>query len=477
MDGRRRPIRDKLKFDAYTPQDKQMELHRSPANEILFGGAAGPGKSHALRHEGAVWCSRIPNLQVYLFRRTNPELEKTHIIKSQKEFPANVGTFAAGKKRWDWFNGSMFHFCHCQYEKDVFNFQGAEIHLLLIDEITTFTTFIYDYLRARVRCEMEVPDEWKHKVPGIIVAGNPGGVGHQFCKERWVDFAEPYKCKRAPRKEGGMLRQYIPGRLQDNPILMKNDPNYIHRLDALPEPYRSAYLDGDWNLFMGQMFAFNHKHHCVKPMPVPDDAQILFTFDWGFGKPYSCNWFWVDNDKRLYLFAEMYGCVEGQPDMGLRQTDDQIAELILIKEEEQGILGRNITHLAGPDCWSKKPGGGMRQAGDSTAVTFASEGVHLIKADPSRIHKIRQFHLRLRTKLDADGELEETPMLQVYDTCTEFIRTIQLMQADLHNPEDIDTKLEDHPYDSACHAMMHLKMGGTTTDNATIMELAAQAGV
>jgi len=100
----------------YRPFLKQAEMHGSLANEILFGGAAGPGKSHALRHDGLDWCLRIPGLQVYLFRRTFPELEKNHIIPSLTEFPQSVGTFKDAKRRWEFHNGSMLHFCHCQYD-------------------------------------------------------------------------------------------------------------------------------------------------------------------------------------------------------------------------------------------------------------------------------------------------------------------------------------------------------------------------
>jgi len=461
-------------FNEYAPQPKQMELHKSSANDIMFGGAAGPGKSHALRHEGAMWCTRIPNLQVYLFRRTNPELEKTHVIKSQAEFPEWLGTWSEGKKRWNWFNGSMFHFCHCQYEQDVFNYQGAEINALLVDEASTFTPFQLDYLIGRTRCEMDIEERFRHKIPLIIFAGNPGGVGHQYCKQRYVDFNEPYKIKRAPKDEGGMRRQYIPGLLQDNPILMKNDPGYINRLKALPEPYRSAYLLGDWDLFIGQMFAFNYKHHVIKPVPVPADAPLYMTFDWGFGHPYSCGWWWIDADGRAYRFGELYGCKPDEPNVGLRQTDDQIAELILMQEEVLGISGRNVMRLSGHDCWNKKPDYGSGGQSESTATVFAREGVHLVKGDPNRVQKIRQFHLRLRAKVDKDGEIEEMPMLVVYDTCKAFIRTVPTLMPDPNNPEYVDKRQEDHVFEESallCQAL------GEGSHNATLMELAAQAGV
>jgi hypothetical protein len=440
---------NKIEID-YIPQPKQALLHECAANEILYGGAAGPGKSHALRFEGLSWCLRIPGLQVYLFRRTHPELEKNHTLPSRIQFPQDIGKYREQKRRWEFVNGSMLHFCHCQYEGDVFDYQGSEIHLLLIDELTTFTEFIYDYLRGRVRCALEIPEKYRHKIPGIVTASNPGGIGHEFAKRRWVDFAAPMELKRAEPREGGMLRCYIPGLLEDNPILTERDPEYIHRLDALPEPYRTAYKSGDWDIFIGQAFNFSRQHHVIPPIAIPENAQVYMTFDWGFGAPFSVGWWWVDADGRIYRFGEWYGW-NGTPNQGLRITDAEIAESIIEREEQLGLKkGRRpqIIRIAGPDCFQKKPdykGGGQ---GESTAEEFARKGLIMNPGDPNRILKIRQFHQRLRVQDD------QIPMIQVYSTCENFIRTIPLLQQDPLHIEDIDTTGEDHIYDESCHIMM-----------------------
>lgn len=435
----------------YTPQPLQERLHKCPADEILFGGAAGPGKSMALRMEAFIWCIRVPGIQVFLFRRTFPELETNHVLQSRDQFPSEVCEYKEQKRRWEFKNGSILRFCHCQHESDVYQYQGAEIHLLVIDELTTFTEFQYDYLRSRVRCTLEnIPDKYRYRVPGIICASNPGGIGHQFAKTRWVDFCAPNIPKRAPEKEGGMLRCYIPGKLEDNTLLMRVDPGYASRLDALPEPYRTAYRDGNWDLFLGQAFSFSRQHHVIEPIKIPDSAPLYMSFDWGFGKPYSIQWFWVDFDGRLYMFDELYGCQPGMPDTGVRQTDDEIAVGIINYERDVLKLrkDRYITRLCDPTCFNKKPdyrGGGQ---GPSTADIFATHEVYLTPGDPSRILKIRQFHARLRLFDD------QAPMFQVYSRCENFIRTIPILQFDDHKPEDIDTRQEDHAYDSACLVFM-----------------------
>jgi len=436
----------KLDLGDYVPNKKQLLLHQCPANEILYGGASGGGKSKALRMEALIWASRISGLQVYLFRRTYPELEKNHILYARGEYP-NFVVWNEQNKRFELPNGSMIHMCYAQYEKDVFNYQGAEIHLLLIDEATTFTEFMYDYLRARVRCPMPIPEQYKCRIPGIILASNPGGVGHNFIKRRWVDFVKPGKIKVAPRAEGGMMRAFIPAKLEDNPILMKYDPDYESRLDALPEPYRTAYRNGDWNIFMGQAFDLRSEH-IIEPVKIPQYAPIYMCMDWGYGAPFAILWSWIDADNRIYVFHEWYGW-NGEENVGLRLTDSQIAEGIIERERQLGIQDKKIIRLAGPDCWNKKPdyrGGGQ---GPSTAEVFARYGLYLQPGDPNRQLKIRQFRERLR--IPKDGSL---PMLVVYETCRQFIRTIQSLQVHPNDPEYIDDRGEDHFFDAICHLCM-----------------------
>ncbi len=431
----------------YAPQPRQAALHACPANEVLFGGAAGPGKSHALRFEALLSCLRVPGLSAYFFRRTIPELERNHILPALSQFPPALCRYVASRRCFEFLNGSRLTFCGCPREADVFAYQGLEIHLLLIDELTHFTEFQYDYLRGRLRCALDVPPELRHKIPGIVCASNPGGVGHAFVKARFVDFSPPMVPKRAPDAEGGMLRCFIAAKLADNPILLARDPHYAKRLEALPEPYRSAYRDGDWDIFLGQAFAFSRRHHVVSPLPVPPDAPVFMSFDWGYGAPFSVGWWWVDADGRLLRFSEWYGS-NGQPNQGLRLTDSRIAAGIVEREQRLGIAGRAITRLAGPDCFARKPdyrGGGQ---GPSTAETFAAAGLYLSPGDPSRTVKIRQFHERLRPRDDGP------PMLVVYDVCEQFIRTIPSLVTDRHNVEDIDTNAEDHIYDEACHVCM-----------------------
>ena len=374
-------------------------------------------------------------------------------------------------------------------------YHGAEIHLLVIDELSTFSEWQYTYLRNRVRCTLDIPEIYRHRVPGIISGSNPGGVGHEFCKRSFVDFCaikheeaerrrtDPakygpvyehpsrrhgytihYGLVKAKPSEGGMVRAYIPALLEDNQLLMRKDPGYINRVKAMPEPYRSAYLDGDWDIFIGQAFNFSVKHHVCAPHPLPRFAPVYFTFDWGFGKPFSCGWSYVDADNRIFRFAELYGWNK-IPDQGMRKSDSEIAELVCAKEIKLGLRApggkivngmdigkhlREVEYILSPDCFSKKPdykGGGQ---GPSTSEVFSEYGIIGYPGDATRDQKIKQYHERLRLPKDPD----QAPMFQVFDTCSQFLRTVPLLQQDEHNPEDVDTTLEDHIYDESALLFM-----------------------
>lgn len=328
------------------------------------------------------------------------------------------------------------------------DFVGSQFTEIGIDECTTFPFFteMVEKLKGSLRSPHGVPCK-------MFGTGNPGGPGHNEVKSFFKLGSSGVPPETVMYDSAGESRVFIPSFLDDNRILCENDPQYVQRLKSISDPaLRKAWIDGDWDVFIGQAFGFVPRYHVIDPVPVPEHAHKYMTFDWGYGKPFSIGWWWVDSHGAPYRFAEWYGC-DGIPNHGLRLSDTEIAVGIKDRERKLGITG-NIIRLSGPDCFSKKPdyqGGGQ---GPSTAEVFSQHGIFLSPGDPSRALKIRQFRERLRLEFDETGNLKSPPQVQIYNTCKDFIRTIPALCMDELNPEDIDTDQEDHCYDEACHMFM-----------------------
>ena len=283
---------------------QQLEVLNSPANEILYGGAAGGGKSHLMRVMAIAYCNKVKGLQVYLFRRLSDDLHKNH-MEGPGGFYSLLGPlFEAGYCKFDgqknvikFKNGSKIWLCHCQYEKNLVKYQGPEIHVLMIDELTHFTDNMYRFLRGRCRLgSLDVPSDLKHRLPFILCGSNPGGEGHNWVKHAFVDNAAPMEAKRMPVEEGGMLRQYIPAKLADNPTLAENDPNYINMLKSLGDPILvRALMEGDWNIVAGGALddLWNNDIHMIPRFEVPPNWPVYRALDWGSAKPFSAGWWTV----------------------------------------------------------------------------------------------------------------------------------------------------------------------------------------
>jgi hypothetical protein len=171
---------------------------------------------------------------------------------------------------------------------------------LLIDELTHFSEYMYRFLRNRVRLGgLPIPDRWKHKLPMILCGANPGGVGHAWVKRSFIDMVEAYAIRQMEPKDGGMQRQYIPARLDDNPTLQKNDPGYLARLSGLgSEDLVRAMRDGDWDIVAGAAFEnLSRDTHMIRSFELPEHWTKFTSLDWGSSKPYSVGWYAVAGES------------------------------------------------------------------------------------------------------------------------------------------------------------------------------------
>lgn len=428
---------------------KQALALESKATEILYGGAAGGGKSHLMRIASIIWCAQIPGLQVYLFRRHSNDLEKNHLhgptgYQMLLAPWTSSGLVDIVKGQIRFWNGSKIFLCHCKDEDDIYQYQGAEIHVLMIDELTHFSERMYQFLRSRVRATgLELPPELKGSFPRIFAGSNPGNIGHEWVKRYWIDAIEPLQLRQMSKEEGGKLRQFIPALLEDNATLMEQDPDYEYALLGLGSPSLvEAMRYGNWNIQAGAYFPEFGINHIVSPFDIPSWWTRFRSFDWGSAKPFHVGWYAISDgtlpqypSNSIIMYREWYGCKDA--DEGLRMTVEEVAEGIKVRDS-----GDKIRYSVADTAIFTSDGG------PSMAERFALKGVHWQPADKKRLQGWDQLRQRLR--LNDDGR----PMFFVFNTCKDTLRTLPLMVSDDKNPEDIDTRLEDHACDSIRYAVM-----------------------
>jgi hypothetical protein len=432
---------------------KQAVALETRATEVLYGGAAGGGKSHLMRAAAILWCAAIAGLQVYVFRRLFPDLIKNH-MEGPKGFRELLSPWERSgfvkivEEEIRFWNGSRIYLCHCKDDQDRFKYQGAEIHVLLIDELTHFTDVVYRFLRGRTRMVgVELPEQYRGVFPRILCGSNPGNIGHQWVKAAWIDGAQPMTLRSMSDDEGGMVRQFIPARLDDNPSMTDDDPLYRARLRGLGSPALvRAMEDGDWDVVAGAYFPeFQRARHVVRPFKIPAHWTRFTSFVWGSFRPFSVGWWAISDgsvlpDGRRYptgamvRYREWYGA--SAPNVGLQMTAEQVADGI----KEREMPGENIGYrVSDPACWK-------RDGGPSIAERMMLRGVTCGRADNNRLAGWDQ----VRDRLLGDDE----PMMYVFDTCQDFIRTVPALQHDERKPEDVDSDGEDHVGDEVRYAAM-----------------------
>ena len=444
---------------------KQMRAFLSKATEILYGGAAGSAKSHLMRVAAIAWCSLIPGLQVYLFRRIREDLVKNHMEGPTgfRQMLANTGIEIVDDEiRFP--NGSKIYLCHCKDEKDRFKYQGSEIHVLMIDELTHFTEVIYRFLRSRVRMpeSMIIPEEYKGCFPRIFCGTNPGGIGHQFVKMTWIDPKPAMEIWQTADDEGGFLRQYIPARLSDNPSI--NQQAYRANLSGLGNPELvKAMLEGDWDVVAGAALDIDRERHMLRAFTPPKHWTRFQVLDWGFVRPYSSGWYcvvegitklaakgnWDDvwlPDGAVIRYRELYGWT-GKPNEGLREESPIVAQKILDLEDAAGE--RMDYRIADTGIWAKNDGTSIKER-----MYKSSAGRYNPRqSEKDRMASYAEVCTRLKGEENEDGSF--TPMFYVTENCPQFWRTVPpLILDEVHPEKGPDEKQENHIWDELCYALV-----------------------
>ena len=390
--------------------EKQELFIISIAFETVFGGAAGGGKSYGQLVDGLLYALKYPKSKQIIFRRTFPDLEKSIIRTSLELYPREVASYNTSKHIWRFKNGSIIDFGYIDSENDVYQYQSAEYDVIRFDELTHFTEYMYVYMISRCRGANPYPKYIKSST-------NPGGVGHSWVKERFIDIGEPNKVHEIIQEDGNKTtRIFIPSFVQDNLFLMSNDPEYLVRLQNLPDKEKKALLYGDWDIFDGQFFTeFNRKIHVCTPFPIPNTWRIFRTRDYGLDKC-ACYWIALDWNMNAYVYKELY-----ESDLIVSEAARKINEMT---DEEI------YCDYAPPDLWNRN-----KDTGKSTADIFAESGQYLTKADNNRITGWLALHEWLKVIEDEHGQ--KTCKLHIFSNCVNLIRTLPALQHDEKNPNDV----------------------------------------
>lgn len=432
----------------------QTSLLQCPVFEVFYGGARGGGKTEASIGDWLQHSSEHGEAAIGIFVRRKFKQLAEVIARTKQIFPKLGAKYNEQKAEWRMANGARLKFVYLERDSDAEEYQGHNYTRIYVEEVTNFPSSApIDKLRATLRSGSGVP-------VGMRLTGNPGGPGHQWVKKRYIDPApagfkvitEATEVEIDGVKTTVSLdRVFIPSKIADNVLLMRNDPTYILRLQQSGSAALvRAWLQGDWNIVDGAFFdEWDELIHVIPSVAFADLFNPGFTcfraFDWGSARPFSVGWYaLLDRDYKcgnrilpsgsLVKYREWYGA--SGPNKGLKMTAEAVADGIRHREK-----GERIRYgVADPAIF-------IRNGGPSIGEAMAIRGVTWRLADNKRKPGWEQVRSRL-TGLDG------RPLLYFCDNCEDSIRTIPMLQHDDTDAEDLDTETEDHAADELRYAVM-----------------------
>jgi hypothetical protein len=422
--------------------DRQAALIACPFNEPFFGGSRGGGKTEGCLGDWFVHAREYEaDARGVFFRHTLPQLEQV-IERAEQLFPPPVAKYNAQKKTFTFWNGALLKFRYLDSMKDADNYQGHEYSRIYFEEITNWSDpGPIDKLRACLRSTNP------GIIPKMISTGNPGGIGHNWVKDRYIDpdprgfkpITESFSYTDPTSGETDtveMTRVYIPSRLEDNAAL-QNKALYVAQLHQVgsPELVR-AWLEGDWDIIAGAYLSgiWDASRHVVDPFKIPLHWKRWRSMDWGTYRPYAIQYFAKSPEGIIYVTDELYGWGD-KPNHGTGETADLVAERMV--EYEREMLRDGVTFRNSPADSSIWANTGSEK---SVEAHFRDKGIAWVKADKAPGSRINGAH-EIVTLLHQDR-------LKVFSTCYHTIRTLPVLPRDEKHLDDVDTDAEDHCWDA-----------------------------
>ena len=434
--------------------DKQDAFLRDTHRHVAYGGARGGGRSWAVRTEAKILAGSYPGIRILVVRRTYKELINNHIEPLRAELNG-IARYNSTDKVFKFPNGSTIWFGYCASDGDLGQYQGAEYDIIFIDEAGQMMEDWIRKINACVRGTNGFPKRTYYTL-------NPGGPSHGYFRRVFID-------RRFEGNERADDYSFIQALVTDNKALMESQPEYIAELENLPPKLREAWLNGSWDIFEGQFFEDFRPDpdvkkavelgctveelrqqrrwcHVIEPFDLNSGEcrgwNIMRSYDFGYGKPFSLGYWAVDYDGVLYRIMEMYGCT-ATPNEGVKWSpDEQFRRIAELERSHPWLKGRKIVDsVADPAIWDAS-------RGESIADTAMRYGIYFTKGDNERIPGWMQMHYRFQ--FDENGY----PRMYIFNNCKAFLRTIPLMMYSETHPEDLDTSLEDHVADETRYMCM-----------------------
>ena len=424
----------------------QTEFLASNEREVLYGGSAGGGKSYAMLADPLRYMGH-PSFSGLLLRHTTEELREL-VWKSQELYPKIWKGIKWSERKMQWVapSGARLWMSYLDRDDDVLRYQGLAFSWIGFDELTQWSTpFSWNYMRSRLRtASSDLPIYMR-------ATTNPGGPGHGWVKKMFIDPAPYGKTFDATDIETGKIlkypaghskagqslfkRKFIPARLFDNPYLSR-EGDYEAMLLSLPEQQRRQLLEGDWDIKEGAAFTeFNRDIHVVEPFHIPHNWVKFRSCDYGYGSYSGVLWFAISPSEQLIVYRELYVSKVLATDLA-----DMINEL----EAEDGNIKYGVLDSS---LWHKRG-----DTGPSLAEQMIMRGCRFRPSDRSRGSRVsgkNEIHRRLQV-----DEYTEEPRIVFFDTCTNMVSQLPSIPLDKKNPEDVDTRAEDHLYDALRYGIM-----------------------
>lgn len=397
------------------------ERTKAKAKMVLYGGSAGGGKSDALLGLAYIAGTELAGINIGYFRRQYSDLSKPGCaIARSHEMYTGLATWNSTDHKWTLPNRSIIQFCHCNTENDVYSYKSSQFDIILIDEATEFSEFILLYLLSRNRATKN----HENFTPFMAMGSNPGGIGHGFFKEKFINAGVPETVHNVEMQKGKYTNIiFIPAKLSDNKILEDRDPDYRNNLELQDEQNKRMLLDGDWDVYTGQYFSeFRRNIHVVDPFEIPEHWRRYITLDYGLDM-FAVYFIALSPQRVAYVYKELY-----QKDLIVSDAAQKLKSMIDKNEEIYQIL-------APPDLWNRN-----RDTGKSSADIFYDNGLLLHQSINDRVsgwYNLKEWLKPYKTQHEQTGEEITTANILFFKNCINAIRCIPLLQHDKNNPNDV----------------------------------------